>query len=392
MKTKQEKRILVIAETDARCGRQLLRGIASYARPDLPWIIRAVHNSRPPAEAIRTLNPDAVIFHIQGHDTAAARTLTGLDLPCVCVIEKPDFEFTPQIIIDDEQVGSLAADYLLSLGFSTFGFVGYADREYSRLRRHGFEIRLAKAGYSSHTFMLKGFHGLIPRADRPEEDPEFREWLRALPKPAALFVCNDGNAYGALEQCARAGIAVPEDVAILGADNDDLICQIAWPPLSSIRMPFGEIGHRAAALTDRMLRGEQTPAAPDLIAPLEVFARQSTDLRRGTDETVLAALELIRERLDTNLKVQDLLNELQISRTRLEQKFKTALGRTPLMEIQRQRLEKAKHLLAATELPMSDVADCCGFGSAIRFSTVFKQHTGRPPGDYRRSTRARDPS
>jgi len=390
-----KRKLLVVAETDAHCGRQLIRGVAAYVRPEKDWIIRAFHNQRPVQWMLENFQPDAVIFHDPGPDSALGRVAWGV--PAVQVIEEPDeLAGVPLVVMDDVQTGRMAAEYLLRQGFRNFAFIGCHGRAYSRRRLEGFNARLRQEGLDCAEFMLSGFHGLIPRDLPFDPEPEFSGWLRALPVPCALFVCNDGNAYGAVEHCNRLQIQVPDELAVLGVDNDDLLCLTASPPVSSIRMPFGAMGYESARTVERMLEMPGISVPPVVrFGPAEVCVRRSTDALAVQDALVARALRLVGEWIERPFKVGELAAELGVSRTLLEQRFNRVLHGSPLMEIRRRRIARARKLLAETGMTAGEVARCCGFAGPERFASVFKELTGLTATEYRsrfQTATAFDPS
>jgi LacI family transcriptional regulator len=211
----------------------------------------------------------------------------------------------------------------------------------------------------------------------------FQDWVRSLPKPAAVFTCNDLWGLQLAETCRQLGYGVPEDVAILGVQDDDLLCELARPPLSSIAIPAERIGFEAAAMLDRLLARPRLRPPPLLFPPLGVVNRQSTDILAVSDPQVATAVRFIQERAHQPLLVEDVLQAVSISRRALERRFRQALHRTLGEEIRRAHLERARELLARTSLAMSAVAQRSGFTDGKHLATVFRQETGVTPTAYR---------
>jgi LacI family transcriptional regulator len=209
-------------------------------------------------------------------------------------------------------------------------------------------------------------------------------WLRGRPKPLGLVAANDLHGFRALDACRRAALAVPEEVAVVGADEDPELCELSDPPLSSVRFDAEGAGYEAAALLDRLMRGRAAPGAPTRVPPLGVTARQSTDMLAIDDPGVARAIHEIRRRAFEGVKVGDLVSGLPLSRRALEHRFRKLLGRTPKEEIQRLRLERAKDLLATTKLPVERIAERLGYHQAAYFSAAFRRETGVAPGRWRR--------
>lgn len=217
---------------------------------------------------------------------------------------------------------------------------------------------------------------------------KLRRWLSALPKPVGLFAGNDLCGSQLSEACHEAGLRIPEDVALVGVDNDDLFCELTRPSLSSVAIPAERIGYEAASLLDRRLEGVKPPRKPLLFPPLGVVARQSSDLVASDEPEVTAALRFIRNHSHTPISVSDVLREIAVSRSGLERQFRQVLRRGVGDEIRRAHLERAKSLLAGTDLSVAVVAKQSGYSGIKHLCTVFRQATGLTPTAYRRRTRA----
>jgi LacI family transcriptional regulator len=223
-------------------------------------------------------------------------------------------------------------------------------------------------------------------------DRAVARWLTLLHKPVGVLAPNDVWAYQLLEVCRQKALRVPDDVALVGVDNDDLLCGLARPPLTSVATPAERVGYEAAALLDRLMaspgRADGAPPLPPL-PPLGVVARQSTDVLMVDDPAVAAAVRFIRERACTPIGVEDLLRAVPLPRRTLERRFRAALGRGPGEEIRRTRVERARYLLGASRSSMGEVARAAGFADAKHFCVAFRRHTGQSPSSYRREFRHR---
>jgi LacI family transcriptional regulator len=279
----------------------------------------------------------------------------------------------------------MAADHLLSLGLRHFGFAGYANYPFSQEREAGFRQALVDRALSFSTYHERTLVAFDPAGHLWALDAQVRRWVESLPKPAGIFAANDVWGVQLVELCRQAGFRVPEDVALLGVDNDDLLCELARPSLSSISVPAGQIGFEAAATLHRLLSGRRA-AKSALFPPVRVVARQSSDLLALDDPDVAAALQLIR-RSERPLQVLDVLKTVPVSRRALERRFAAHVGRGIGEEIRRVRLERAKELLARTMLPMTAVADRAGYSAVTRLCVAFRQATGQTPAAYRRRYR-----
>jgi LacI family transcriptional regulator len=198
------------------------------------------------------------------------------------------------------------------------------------------------------------------------------------------MACNDFRGTQALDACRRAGIAVPEEVAVVGVDNEELVCTLANPPLSSVVPNARSIGYEAAALLDRLMRGEPEPTTPLFIPPVEVITRLSTDVNAIADPEVATAMRFIREHACEGIAVADVLSQVPVSRSVLQRRFRGLLGRSIHGEIAGVRLQRAKQLLIETDLPLAAIAQRTGFSHVEYLCAAFRQATGLPPGTYRR--------
>jgi LacI family transcriptional regulator len=358
-----------------------LRGIFQYARPVKPWELCLTFGWD--AGRLFDWAPDGMLAHVFSADAAAM--VQRLTVPVV----ETAFDFAdvnvPRVGLDDRAIGKLAAEYFLDLGFTQFVYVGERERACAIRRFEGFEARLATAGHQS----LRAppiFDWGWQDALRPITGKVHR-WLRDLPRPAAVFVSDDGLGLQFLEVVRATGLRVPEDFAVLGVGDIDPICDLAYPPLSSIRTAAEAAGFEAARLLDRLMQGEPPPKSRIEFPPLGVVARRSTDVLAVADDDLATALRFIRDHAAGEITVEDVVSAACVSRSTLERRFRQLLGRSPLDEIYRVRVERARHFLAATAWPMAQVAKEAGFHDPRRMSEVFHAQTGEAPTAYRRKFR-----
>jgi LacI family transcriptional regulator len=323
-----------------------------------------------------------VIAHI--FERRFARTLSALRRPVinVCGI-MPQLSF-PRVGIDDRLVGELAARHFLDRGLRSFACIGHPDHGASIARELSFRTTLAKLGCGSDRYHVNPAQPFDPTCAMPVLGPQIGTWLERLPRPTGVFCANDVLASQLVEACRRHGVAVPEHLAILGVDNDDLLCGLARPPLSSIALPDQEVGMQAALHLERLLRGERRVLVePLLLAPLQVVARRSTDLSTIADAGVAQACRFIQAQVHRPVTVGEVATEVGIGRRTLERGFRAMLGRGLAAEIRRCHVERAKELLADARLPLGQVATRAGFSSAKQFSTAFRAATGLTPRSFR---------
>jgi len=251
------------------------------------------------------------------------------------------------------------------------------------LRGELFQGLVREAGFPCH---VHAGHAGPERTAWDEEQEEIAAWVAGLPKPVGVMACNDDRGLQVTDACRRAGVTVPDEVAVIGVDNDEILCHLASPPLSSVDINTPRIGYEAAALLGRLMAGQPPPAQPVWLAPRGVVARASTDVLATGDRELALAIRLLRARACEGLRLKELPARTLLSLRTLERRASELLGRSPKEEVMRVRLERAKELLAETDLPVGSVAKKCGFSQAKYFSHVFRVKLGRTPGQYRHDT------
>jgi len=285
---------------------------------------------------------------------------------------------------DSHAAGRLAAEHFLERGFRHFAFCGYAGRIWSRRRKEGFCSRLAEAGFSCSVYEPLG-HPSEPVWER--ERPQVIQWLRSLSYPLGLMACNDHRGRQMLEACLVAGLDVPHDIAVVGVDDDRLLCDLSNPPLSSIGFNAEKGGFQAAELLAGLMAGRVRGPQQILVAPIGVTIRFSTDVIAVEDRHVARALRFIRENSRRPIRVGDVVPPSGIGRRALEIRFQRALNRSIHDQIQQTHLEWVSRLLAETDLPLEKVVEHSGFNSLSHLSNVFRRKTGMTLAQYRRHTR-----
>ncbi|MBN1910498.1 MAG: DNA-binding transcriptional regulator [Pirellulales bacterium] len=289
----------------------------------------------------------------------------------------------PLVSNDHTAIGRLAAEHLLQRGFEHFAYVGYNGLYWSDCRRDAF----AEAACGSGVCDVYSCRAQAPQRFRDNtwelEMEHVIRWVKKLPKPVGVMACDDLRGLQLLEACAVAGITVPQDVAVIGVGNDDVACEVASPPLSSVILNSFRMGYEAAALLDQLMRRERVDMKERFLPPLDIATRQSTDVMAVADPVVSKAMRFIREHACGGIKVTDVLRHVLVSRTVLEDRFHRALGRSAHEMILEERTKRLKELLAHTELSLSDIADRTGFKHVEYLCTVCKRETGWTPTQYR---------
>lgn len=377
------RKVALLIETSNAYARGLLQGIIAYLREHGPWSVYLAEQRRgdsPPTWLVRW-DGDGVIARIENAEIA--RVLSKLRVPIVDVSAARPLPKLPCFEIDEEGVGRLAARHFMERGFKNFAYCGNPRFVWSDLRGQHFMRFVSEAGFP--VFACQSPSGEV--GDDQADIERIAQWVASLPKPVGILACYDFRGRQVLDACRLRGIAVPDEVAVLGVDNDDLLCNLCHPPMSSIIPNMHQTGYRAAELLDKLMSGQKASPEVRFIEPIGIATRQSTDTLAIEDANLVRAIRFIREHACEGISVKDVLRAVPQSRRILESRFKKLVGRTPHDEILRVQLDRAKVLLAETDLPMVTVAERSGFAHVEYFSAVFKRETGCPPGRYRTANR-----
>jgi LacI family transcriptional regulator len=305
----------------------------------------------------------------------------GMGIPVVDVLGMVPEAKLPLVHLDDAAVARMAAKQLLELNLRHFGFCGIAGANWSDRRGEAFAAAVGDAGCGCAFFRM---HGGVPEHYSWErEQDELAAWLRELPKPAGVMVCSDQRGEHVIEACRRGDVAVPDEVAVIGVDNDTILCELCDPPLSSVDTALDRVGYAAAELLDDLMAGGKPPAESVLFPPHGLVVRASSDALSVSDTDVVTALRFIREHACEPIGVDEVVKHVTLSRSTLQRRFRLLLGRSVHDEILRMRLLRARELLIETDLPLTQIAERAGFQHSEYLSVVFKQRLGQTPGKYR---------
>jgi len=382
--------VALLIETSLGSGRDILRGIARYVRENGPWSIylepRSLGESVP--SWLAGWDGDGIIVRLQ--DGRAADAVEASGLPAVDVLGVVRRPGLPLVHVDNAAVARLAAGHLLERGFRHFGFCGLDGLNWSDERRDAFAGAVAEAGGDCSFYTVRGEPGAAGASWEDDQD-HLAAWVRSLPRPSAVMACNDPRGQRVLEACRRTGIRVPDELAVIGVDNDEPICEIADPPLSSVVPDHERVGYEAAALLDRLRAGRAGPDPSVYVPPRGVVTRRSSDVLALADLEVAQAIHFIREHACGGIGVEDVCRRLDLSRSTLQRRFRRALGGTIHDEIIGARLKRAQELLAATDLPIPLIAERCGFIHQEYMGSVFRSRLDRTPASFRKASRGASP-
>lgn len=376
-------KVALLIETSNAYARGLLRGIVSYVREHRSWSLYLSEHNRgdQPPGWLADWDGHGIIARVENASIASA--LRRVSLPIVDVSAARLLPALPWFETDDGAIANLAADHLLERGFKHFAFAGDSRFNWSKWRCEHFQNCVRAAGRVCAVYDQPAH---IQFDDEKQVD-DLARWILALPKPVGIMACYDFRGRQALDACRRIGVAVPDEVAVIGVDNDELLCDLSDPPLSSVIPNTQRTGYEAAALLDRMLTGKTIRGETHLIPPLGIATRQSTDVLVIEDRNVARAVNFIRNHACDGIKVKDVLRAVPQSRTLLESRFKRLLGRTPHEEILRVRLARVKQLLIETDLSLEQIAERAAFTHVEYLSVAFRREIGMPPSQFRAQNR-----
>jgi len=381
------KRVALLIETSRAYGRGLIRGVAQYNREHGRWSVYFKPHGLddPPPSWLRNWKGHGILARIG--DRRVARLVLQTGVPVVELRAVLLDLGLPLIGVDNQAVARLAFEHLRERGFRQMGFLGLPRGLQPCMDERGdcFQRFVESAGLPCHVFRSRRRQSR--RAGWEEEQNEIARWVRRLPKPLGLMTCNDDRGLQLLDACRRAAVRVPDEVAVVSVDNDEYLCGLAIPPLTSIDVCPQQIGYEAAALLDRMMAGKPAPRQPVLIRPRGVVTRQSTDVLATQDPKVVQAVAFIRDHACRPIRVADVLDHVRLSRAALEPRLKAVLGHTIHAEMQRVQLATVKSLLTESDLPLKQIARRCGFRYTQYMARAFRRATGQTLSEYRRQSR-----
>jgi len=381
---KAPKIILLFSPTRA-FDRGLLQGIARYANEFGPWTFyrepphyQAVDWRQRVSDRLRNGQVDAIIMR----EPERIQEIMRYGVPGICApVTRRTVGGFISVVIDNEAVGRLGAEHLLQCGFRHFAYVGFQGIYWSVKRGEAFCGRIAEAGHPCCVYEPPEARGAQPLWE--QEEPLLVEWIKSLPKPVGVMTCNDDRSEHVLDACHAARVHVPSEVAIVGVDNDEFVCRLANPPLSSICLNPEKLGYQAAQMLDRVMAGKASCDGEVLGGPTHVIARSSTNILLVEDAEMAEAVRFIRENTDRPLQVDDVAEAVGMSRRTLQHRFTSSVGRSVHSHILRERVNRITQLLVETDLSIAQIANKLDFSSAKQLDRVFAKLQGIPPTTYR---------
>ncbi len=382
-------KIALFLSLNFKAHRDCLSGILDYVRTHKPWHLHLMEGRRGGQGLIQIARWGCNgIIGSALHDDVV-RLIRRAQVPSVVLMPPPALRAPSHplaacscLTYDSETIGRRAAEYFLKGAYQNFAYVREPlNLFWSKVRGEGFAARLRQAGFACHVYETGSTQA---KHDWAVEQPRLTAWLQALPKPVAVFASMDERGRQVIDACLEAGIRVPEHVAVLGVDNDDLLCEATFPPLSSIETDMRKKGYQVAAHLESLLRNRHTRPRVLKVKPVRVVLRRSSDTTAHAVNPLFSARAFIRETAgQAPIRVPDVARRIGGSRRFAEQRFKALFKTTIREEIERVRMEKVRELLRDTRIPLREVAKACQFAQAGYLGRRFKLHYGMTPGEYR---------
>ncbi|MEM9645494.1 MAG: DNA-binding transcriptional regulator [Planctomycetota bacterium] len=378
-----KRHVALIVETSSVYGRDLLSGIVRFMRMHDQWSVFLEQRDlwKQPPSWLNDWHGDGIISRATTPRLLEAIASTGV--PLVEVTDRRGESELPQIRSDDSAIGRTGAEHLIERGFKRFGFCGFKGEAWSKRREEAFVSAVNAKSVSECSRFNSAWHGPSARTWEAEQE-SIVTWLRQFVPPFAIMACNDLRGQQVIDACSTLNLAVPEQVAVIGVDNDALLCRVCSPPLSSV-IPNAElVGFKAAETLAQLMNDESVHQKIQRIEPLGVATRQSTDVVAIDDRGIAAALHYIREHACKGLSVAEVVRDSAVSRSTLERQMRKYLGRTPQEEIRHVQVKRVKELLLTTDLSAERIASLCGFEHPEYLLVVFKRITGLTTTEFRR--------
>ncbi len=380
--------VALIIDAGSPYDRRIIRGVASYVeRERRDWSLYVEEDLAGRLPDLKAWGGDGIIANFD--DRRVASAVTQLGIPVVGVGGGYGYydeaSKIPYVRTDNRAIAEMAADHLMGLGLRQFAVCNYPPTKtngWAKERSDEFQRIVNEAGFTCHTYV--GRYSPVKNWRRSQE--ALQHWLEGLPKPIGMLAADDSRARHVLQASRIAGLRLPEDIALVGVDNDDVMCEITQPTLTSIEQGSVRVGYEAAMLLDRMMTGKSIKGVSTTVPPEALIARRSTDVLAVNDDTVVEALHYIRKHAFEPIHVRDVLKAVRTSRSNLETKFRHHLGRSIYSEIRRLRVDAAKRMLTTSNTPIKEIARRVGVSSVQYFTVMIHHVTGMTPGEIRKSS------
>jgi LacI family transcriptional regulator len=379
-------KIILLFDISERYGQSLMQGIVRYYKENgsalfcrMPLYYRESLGIKGILKFARDWGAQGIVGQLNNSRHVKKIAESGIQLILEDFHER--FEDFPNITGGYFETGQMGAEYFVNKGFRHFAFYGFRNIVWSRERSDGFEHYLHERGFDVYNFEHEDLHDTDLWFYKPSS---LSKWLKSLPKPIAIMACDDMRAQHITEACKHASIRVPEDVIVLGVDNDELTCNLSDPPLSSINLDTEKGGYEAARLMDLMIQGKVKKPQNIMVMPTYIVTRQSTDITAAHDSDIAVALNYIHKNFENNINVSNVLIQVPISRRSLEKRFLHVTGTSVYQYIFKLRMQRFSQQLLESDRRISEIALDAGFTLTNNISRQFRQIYGCTPGEYRK--------
>ena len=380
-------KIILLIDFTEDYGKSLLKGVTRYSKENGPWLFcRMPQHYREDLSLDNLINfakewkADGIIAQLYNH--ADIQKLVETKIPVIAEDFKEHFEEFPNISGNYFETGEMGAKYFINKGYKNFGFYGFNNIVWSRERGEGFDSYIKKQGGKVHFFNPKKISSRELWYYKPSA---LSNWLTSLPKPIAIMACDDERAQNIIDASRLAKIRIPDEISVLGVDNDELTCNLTDPPLSSIGLAVEQGGFDAAKLMHFMIENKVKNPYDIIVKATTIFTRQSTDICASTDKQIVMALNFIHQNIENNINVIDVLKKVSISRRALEKRFLEVTGSAVYKYICNLRIKKFSDKLLESEKTINEIAIEVGFSDNKNLSRLFKQINGCTPLQYRKN-------
>jgi LacI family transcriptional regulator len=379
-------KIILMIDFAEDFSKDLLKGISRYSKEHGPWVFcrmplfqRETKGMEGIYEWAKEWGADGIVGQFYNDPKVKLFKDAGIPVIAQDFIER--FEGIPNITGDHKEAGRLGAEYFLKKGFKNFAFYGFRDIVWSRERAEGFEGRIKEAGYDVHYFEKDTLDSGNIWYYKPSP---LSQWLMSLPKPIAIMACDDNQGQHVTEACRHSKIIIPQEVAVLGVDNDEMICELSDPPLSSIAQDAENAGYEVARLLDQMIKKGADNFYDILVKPTQIITRQSSDIYATNDLHIATVIKYIHKNLEKPIQVNDVVKQVPLSRRTLEKRFQEITGFPIYKYIFNLRMEKLSTKLLETDMNVFEIAMDLGLADSKNISRQFKQLKGCTPSEYRK--------
>ncbi len=371
-------KIVLLVESSRASGRAILNGVANYARYHGPWsFFWEPGGLEKVGPMLKTLDADGIILR----DVDKLREVRAFDIPAVIVgYSRKEIPGFINVVTDSPKIGRIAADHLLHCGFKHFAYCSYRRTPWAEQRGKFFVQQIKAAGFKAGEYLTPS----PARIDWTKERRVMAKWLQSLAKPVGVMACNDDMGVQVMEACKLAGLAVPDAVGVIGADNDEVVCGLADPAMSSVALNFERAGYEAAQALDQLLRKVRGTPPQIIVQATHIVARRSTDVVAVEDAAVARAMRFIRDHTRGPVAVGEVAKAAGLSRRVLERRFRREFNSSIQTEIRRVRTDQIARLLVESHMPVSEIAESLGFPDVQHFARYFRAGKQVSPLAFRR--------